>query len=195
MSTDPQSWRDPPLRWLLWRLVGRFLYRFSFHNWYRFRHRLLAIHGAKLGPDTKFRRTTEVDRPWNLSAGTLAMFGDNVLIQARAPVTIGDRAVLSQLSIVLTACRDPLLPDCPLKVAPVVLDNDCWVAADSLVLPGSIIHEGGVVGARSVVSGEIPEWRVAAGDPAVPRGKRQWPDPPGAQVDEAEAPSTEDQRQ
>jgi putative colanic acid biosynthesis acetyltransferase WcaF len=170
MATPP----DPPLRSLLWRLLGRYLYRFSFHNWYRFRHLLLSLHGAKLGPNTKFRRTTAVDRPWNLAAGELTMFGDDVLLQARAPLTIGDRAVVSQLAVVLTACRDPRLPDCPLRVAPVVLEDDSWVAADCLVLPGTTLRQGGVVGARSVAEGELPAWHVAVGDPATPRRRRQW---------------------
>lgn len=166
--------RDPWLRSLLWRLIGRWLYRLSFHNFYRFRHSLLALHGAKLGPNTKFRRSVRIDRPWNLAAGELAMIGDHAVLQARAPLAIGDRSVVSQLAVITTECRDPARRGHPVTAAPIVIEDDCWIAADALILPGSIVRAGTVVGARSVVEGELPGSCVAIGDPATPRRRRQW---------------------
>jgi putative colanic acid biosynthesis acetyltransferase WcaF len=165
---------DPVLRSLLWRLLGRWLYRWSFHNFYRLRHALLVLHGARLGPNTKFRRTVHIDRPWNLAAGELAMIGDHAVLHARAPLTIGNRSVVSQLAVVTTECRDPMHSEYPSRAAPIVIEDDCWIAADCLVLPGSTVRAGTVVGARSVVEGELPEGCVAIGDPAVPRRQRYW---------------------
>ncbi|MDY7108634.1 MAG: colanic acid biosynthesis acetyltransferase WcaF [Planctomycetota bacterium] len=165
---------DPTLRSLLWRLVGRWLYRWSFHNFYRLRHALLVLHGARLGPNTKFRRTVRIDRPWNLGAGELAMIGDHAVLHARAPLTIGDRSVVSQLAVITTEVRDPAQSGHPSTAAPIVIEDDCWVAADCLVLPGSIVRAGTVIGARSVVEGELPAGCVAVGDPAVPRRRRYW---------------------
>ena len=168
---------EPALRAFFWRCVGRHLYRLSFHNWYDFRGRLLAWHGATIEPDTKFRRTVRVECPWNLEAGTLAMIGDDVELRAFAPLRIGARAVVSQLCVVTTRCRDPRDPGFKSRDAPVDIGNDAWVAADSVVLPGARIGDGAVVGARSVVEGELPAWRIATGDPAVPRRDRPWNGP------------------
>jgi len=165
---------DPLLRSLLWRLIGRPLFRFSFHNWYRTRHLLLRLHGARLGPKARFRRTVRIDRPWNLAVGELAAVGDGAALRACRPLTIGDRAVVSQMAVVTTECRDAGRPGFPRRAEPIVIENDCWIAADALVLPGSIIRAGAVVGARCLAEGELPAWQVAVGDPAVPRRRRQW---------------------
>ena len=164
---------DPWLRSLLWRLIGRWLYRLSFHNFYRFRHSLLALHGAKLGPNTKLRRTVRIDRPWNLKAGELAMIGDHAVLQARAPLAIGDRSVVSQLAVITTECRDPARRGHPVTAAPIVIEDDCWIAADALVLPGSIVRAGTVVGARSVVDGELPGSCVAIAMSKYGKGRRK----------------------
>jgi putative colanic acid biosynthesis acetyltransferase WcaF len=164
---------DSILRSLLWRWIGSKLYRGTFHNWYRARQRVLTMFGATLGPNTKFRRTVRIDRPWNLRAGELAMIGDHVIMRATGGITIGDRAVVSQMSMLTTERCDPVTPRQQI-VAGIVLEDDTWVAADSLVLPGALIRKGAVVGARSLVEGELPSWTVCAGEPATPRRPREW---------------------
>ncbi len=74
---------------------------------------------------------------------------------------------MSQLAIVTTEMLDPIDPSQSID-APITIEDDCWVAADSLVLPGSVIRAGTVVGARSLVEGELPGWTVAVGQPARP---------------------------
>ena len=53
--------------------------------------------------------------------------------------------------------------DCP---RPVVIEDDVWIGTGVLVLPGTRIGRGSVVGAGSVVSRDIPPGVVAAGNPA-----------------------------
>ncbi len=48
----------------------------------------------------------------------------------------------------------------------VVIDDDVLVGANSVILPGSHLHRGVVVGAGSVVQGEVEEYAVVAGAPA-----------------------------
>ena len=49
---------------------------------------------------------------------------------------------------------------------PVHIGEDFWLGAGCKVLKGSNIHNGVVVGAQSVVTGEINEDSVAVGVPA-----------------------------
>ncbi|MGN6512706.1 MAG: DapH/DapD/GlmU-related protein [Lysobacteraceae bacterium] len=49
---------------------------------------------------------------------------------------------------------------------PIVLEDDVWLGAGTLVLPGVTIGRGSVVGAGSVVTRDIPPMVVAAGNPA-----------------------------
>jgi acetyltransferase-like isoleucine patch superfamily enzyme len=49
---------------------------------------------------------------------------------------------------------------------PVVIEDDVWLGANSVVLPGVRIGRGAVIGANSVVSANIPPMTVARGNPA-----------------------------
>lgn len=51
-------------------------------------------------------------------------------------------------------------------VAPIVLGGDVWVGAKASILKGSLIGDGAVVGAHSVVRGSIPSGSLAVGAPA-----------------------------
>ncbi|MHC4142397.1 MAG: LbetaH domain-containing protein [Planctomycetota bacterium] len=171
---------DPRLRSLLWRGVGRFLFRWTFRTWYGPRRLILKLFGTRLTPRTKFRRTVRVDRPWNVSAGTLTVIGDDVVLRARLPITIGDRCVVSQLAVITTERRDHATVGFPTVAAPITLEDDVWIATDTLVLPGSTVGAGTVVGARGLVDGELPGWMIATGEPAVPRQPRVLKTPEAA---------------
>jgi putative colanic acid biosynthesis acetyltransferase WcaF len=54
----------------------------------------------------------------------------------------------------------------------ITIEDDCWVATDTVVMPGSHIESGVVVGARSLVDGHLPKWKICIGEPAIPRTER-----------------------
>lgn len=56
--------------------------------------------------------------------------------------------------------------------APVVIEKDAFIGANSVVLPGVTIGEGAVIGANSVVTKDIPAWSIAVGAPAKVVGSR-----------------------
>lgn len=47
-----------------------------------------------------------------------------------------------------------------------VLGNDVWLGMEALVMPGVRIGHGAIVGARSVVTRDVPDYAVVAGNPA-----------------------------
>ena len=52
----------------------------------------------------------------------------------------------------------------PLK-GDTVVGNDVWIGQNVTVLPGVHIGDGAIIGANSVVAGDIPPYTVAAGNP------------------------------
>lgn len=54
----------------------------------------------------------------------------------------------------------------PLKHNYVIVGNDVWVGANTVILPGVKIGDGAIVGAGSIVTHDIPPYAVAAGAPA-----------------------------
>lgn len=164
---------DTGWRALMWRTIGCVAFRCSPHVAHGFRRRVLRLAGARLRGRVKIRRSVRIDRPWNLEAGNLTIFGDHAVLRLRRPLVIGERCVVSQHAIVTTEMLDPRDPARRVE-GPIRIEDDCWVAAETLVLPGSVIRAGTVVGARGMVEGELPGWSIAVGQPARAIKARQF---------------------
>ena len=61
---------------------------------------------------------------------------------------------------------DKLIRKQPLCSKPITIGNDVWVGAGSSILPGITIGDGAVIGARSVVTHDIPPNAIVVGSPA-----------------------------
>jgi acetyltransferase-like isoleucine patch superfamily enzyme len=48
----------------------------------------------------------------------------------------------------------------------VIIEDDCWIAANSIILAGVTIGKGSVVAAGSVVTENVAPYSVVAGVPA-----------------------------
>lgn len=55
----------------------------------------------------------------------------------------------------------------------IVIEDDVWIGANCVLLDGALLRKGCVIGAGSIVRGEIPEYSVAVGQPAQVTGKRK----------------------
>lgn len=58
----------------------------------------------------------------------------------------------------------PSMDDLPLK-GDTVVGNDVWIGQNVTVMPGIHIGDGAIIGANSVVAGDVPAYCVAAGNP------------------------------
>lgn len=50
--------------------------------------------------------------------------------------------------------------------APIRICDNAWLGFDAVVLKGVTIGEGAIIGARAVVTKDVPPWTIAAGNPA-----------------------------
>jgi acetyltransferase-like isoleucine patch superfamily enzyme len=92
----------------------------------------------------------------------------NVLI---GPVTLGNYVTLAQhvvLSGLNHGFEDVTVPTRLQKVTtkPIVVCDDVWIGANSVITAGVTIGKHSVIGAGSVVTKDIPEYCVAVGNPA-----------------------------
>lgn len=51
------------------------------------------------------------------------------------------------------------------KALPITIGDNCWIGADVTILPGVTIGSNTVIGAKSVVTKDIPDHVVAVGNP------------------------------
>ena len=174
MPDAPSSSSLFAFRSALWKTLGRLAFRCTIQNQYALRRRILRAFGAKIGATPRLRRTGVIERPWMIELGELTICGDHAQLIGPERITIGERCVVSQYAILATTIADPGDPDHRDRAAPITMEDDTWVAADTLVLPGARVRRGTVVGARSLVVGELPEWRIATREPGTPRRAREF---------------------
>jgi len=55
----------------------------------------------------------------------------------------------------------------------IVIEDDVWIGANTVILDGAILRRGCVIGAMSLVRGEVPSWGIYAGNPLRRLGSRQ----------------------
>ena len=54
----------------------------------------------------------------------------------------------------------------PMTHGDVIIENDVWIGLDAVILSGVRIGNGGVIGARSVVTRDVDAYSIVAGNPA-----------------------------
>lgn len=92
-----------------------------------------------------------------------------VAICASRAITIGRGVVLGAGCVIVDTDFHPLDPSRrsdPAAAAPVLIEDDVFIGMRATILKGSRIGRGAVIGAASVVTGDIPAGVVAAGNPA-----------------------------
>jgi acetyltransferase-like isoleucine patch superfamily enzyme len=103
-----------------------------------------------------------------VSIGKNVSLSGNVIIYANAAVTIGDNTIVALNTVFHTSTHDA--NDHPMWKyridKPVSIGKHVWIGVGSIILPGVIIGDYAVVGAGSVVTANVPEGAIVAGNPA-----------------------------
>jgi acetyltransferase-like isoleucine patch superfamily enzyme len=121
---------------------------------------------CRLGMDTELR---------TLEKGEIRL-GDDTRLNRGCTLTSYCRIVIGEFTIIgeFVSIRDanhgmergePMRYQ-PHTSAPIRIGRDVWIGRGSCILPGVTIGEGSVIGANSVVTGDIPKYSIAAGVPA-----------------------------
>jgi acetyltransferase-like isoleucine patch superfamily enzyme len=100
-----------------------------------------------------------------LGAGSFVNTGAS--ISARARVDIGCRCQIANHVVIMDSDFHGLLErDKPEPPAPIVIEDDVWIAVRATVLKGVRIGRGAVVAAGAVVVRDVPPHTLVAGVPA-----------------------------
>jgi acetyltransferase-like isoleucine patch superfamily enzyme len=140
---------------------------------------VLGEHHMAVGDDVLILRGTwlAVESPaWGRPAPAMRI-GNRVgirtycVISATESVTIEDDVILGAFTSIIDsdhtfALGRPNVMHNPIETAPIRVGRGTWLAERVAVLKGSNIGRCCIVGANSVVRGEIPDFSIAVGSPA-----------------------------
>ena len=90
--------------------------------------------------------------PYDLKVGKDVMMGPYVVI-------VGDSHEFSRIDI-------PMRLQGLKKYRPVRIEDDVWIGARTIILPGLTIGKGAIIGAGSVVTKDVPPYAICVGNPA-----------------------------
>ncbi|EFO3596123.1 acyltransferase, partial [Escherichia coli] len=96
----------------------------------------------------------------------------NVYIDGRGGVTIGSNVSISPYVRIITASHDVNCPNFSLILKPVIIKDYVWICTSSIILPGVTLGYGAIVAAGAVVTKNIPDYAIVAGNPAKVIGYR-----------------------
>lgn len=132
---------------------------------------LLRWRGATVGNRVKIWRDVMVDDYRKLTVGNNVTIGRSTLLVTLGGVTIGNNVMISYACKIISAshripARDESLRTSGVEVESIFIEDDTWISAGAIVLPGVTIGYGAVVAAGAVVTKDVPSYAVVAGVPA-----------------------------
>lgn len=108
------------------------------------------------------------DYGYNIYIGKNVMLNYNCVILDVCPVKIGDYTLIGPGTHIYTACHslDARERQDDIEFGkPVTIGDHVWIGGHCCILPGVTIGNNAIIGAGSVVTKDIPENVVAAGNP------------------------------
>jgi acetyltransferase-like isoleucine patch superfamily enzyme len=128
---------------------------------------LWRIAGAKFSnySTTIIRAGVFTEYPSNLVAGINFQINRNSYLGTNGRIVIGDHVTISFNCNVITISHSGLYHEVDV-VEPVIIKSHCLIYANCTILPGSILEEGVILAAGSVLKGTTEPWSIYAGVPA-----------------------------
>jgi acetyltransferase-like isoleucine patch superfamily enzyme len=131
----------------------------------------LQIEGTlRIGTDVRIggamaRCGLSCDRGATLTLGDHVWFHNGVRIHAARSITIGNRVMIGEGTAIYDTTFHAAKPGNSAKVAPIVIEDDVWIAREVLIGPGVRIGRGSVVGSGTVLNKSVPPGSIVVGSP------------------------------
>lgn len=116
-----------------------------------------SYEGVFFSPHIIINENCTIQQNLHLTCAQSIYIGKNTAIAANVTITDIDHPYIR---IDLPIERQPI------NVSPVYIGDECKIYNNSVVLPGTKMGKHCVIGANSVVSGEIPDYCIVVGAPA-----------------------------
>lgn len=150
----------------VWEVVWVLFVRWLPKPFYRWHVLLLKLFRCKIHRHVYIAPTCRIYAPWLLEIGCRSALGSRSEVYNLGPVKIGERVTIAQYAYICNGTHDMSDPILPLMVGDIEIEDDVFVGAKALILPGLHLGKGSIVGAGSVLTKNIDEMDIYGGNPA-----------------------------
>jgi putative colanic acid biosynthesis acetyltransferase WcaF len=150
-----------------WYLVNSIIFRSSLFPIYSLKRFLLRLFGAHIGKGVIIKPRVNIKYPWHLSIGDYSWIGEEVWIDNLSKVTIGANCCISQGALLLCGNHDYKKETFDLIALPIILEDQVWIAARSVVCAGVTCGKSSVLTVGSVATHDLEPGMICQGNPAV----------------------------
>lgn len=111
--------------------------------------------------------TSVVYSPEKITKGICCDPGDtpNMYVQANNGIIFGNNIEFGPGTKIISSNHHPDNYSKHIKNKPILIGNNVWIGADSVILPGVEIGDNVIIGAGSIVTKNIPSNSIAVGNP------------------------------
>lgn len=120
---------------------------------------------GNIGEGSRVMPPITVVRGNSVKIGRGVVIMNNALMMAAGGITIDDGVMVAANAQLISNNHD-LYDHAVLTCKPVHLKRNCWIGAGATILPGVTVGENAVVGAGSIVTRDVEDNTVVAGNPA-----------------------------
>ena len=145
-----------------WLILARFTPP-PLHGWRRL---VLKAFGARVAKGARVHASVRIWLPANLDLGESCLIGPGVQLYNQGQITIGARTVVSQGAHLCASTHDVSDPNFQLVLRPIVIGQQCWVAAEAFVGPGVTMQDRAVLAARGALFSNAEADTIYRGNPA-----------------------------
>lgn len=134
----------------------------------------LGIRDAKVGKSSNVHATVILRQAHNIEIGEHCLINHNNVLQAgkgEGKIIIGNYVHTGANVMMFAYNHGFYTKEIPSKDqdyfdATITIDDDVWIGAGSVILPGVHIGKGVVIAAGAVVNKDVPEYAIVGGIPA-----------------------------
>ena len=149
----------------IWLLIQNSLFRIIPHKLNFFRIKILRIFGGKIKNNCFIHPSATIYMPWNLEMDEFSSIDFDSIIYSLDKVKIGKFVSISYKSNINTGSHDISDPEFKLITKPVIINDGAFIGTEVYISPGVIIGEMTVIGARTVVTKNMPNNMICVGNP------------------------------